>query len=184
MLKLNEMTKLAATTDDLFPLVYAELRRLAAAYLRREGRGLTLQPTALVHEAYLQLSSSGHAAWQDRSHFIATAAVAMRQVLALQARRRKAAKRDPGLPAVPMDGDLRDRAAWDYDELDQALERLQNEAPELCRVVEIRYFGGMSVEEAAAYLNVSPRTVKRHWMLARAWLTKELTRHSGAGKSA
>lgn len=177
MLELNQMAKPAPTTDDLFPLVYAELRRLAAGYLRRERRGLTLQPTALVHEAYLQLSGSGpQAVWQDRSHFIATAAVAMRQVLALQARRRKAAKRDPGLPAVPMDGDLRDRAAWDYDELDQALERLQIEAPELCRVVEIRYFGGMSVEEAATHLNVSPRTVKRHWMLARAWLNKELNR--------
>ena len=177
---LKQMAKPAATTDDLFPLVYAELRRLAAAYLRRERRGMTMQPTALVHEAYLQLSGSGQqVVWQDRGHFLATAAVAMRQVLALQARRRKAAKRDPGLATVPMDGDLRHRAAWDYDELDQALDRLQIDAPELCRVVEIRYFGGMSVEEAAAHLNVSPRTVKRHWMLARAWLNREL----GAGKS-
>jgi RNA polymerase sigma factor (TIGR02999 family) len=180
MLEFKKMAKPAATTDDLFPLVYAELRRLAAAYLRREQRGLTLQPTALVHEAYLQLSSNGEAVWQDRAHFLATAAVAMRQVLALQARRRKAAKRTPGPAAVPMDGDIRDPVLWDYDELDQALDRLQSEAPELCRVVEIRYFGGMSVEEAAAYLDVSPRTVKRHWMLARAWLNREL----GTGKPA
>ncbi len=173
MLKLNQMAKPAPTTDTLFPLVYAELRRVAAAYLRRERRGITLQPTALVHEAYLQLSSGGlQTVWQDRAHFIATAAVAMRQVLALQARRRKATKRDPGLAAIPMDGDLRHPAPWDYDELDQALDRLQLEAPELCRIVEIRYFGGMSVEEAAAHLNVSPRTVKRHWMLARAWLNR------------
>jgi RNA polymerase sigma factor (TIGR02999 family) len=164
----------APTTDDLFPLVYAELRRLAAAYLRRERPGMTLQPTALVHEAYLQLSSGNrHAVWQDRGHFLATAAVSMRQVLALQARRRKTAKRTPGLSPFPIGGES-DPVLWDYDELDQALERLENEAPELCRVVELRYFGGMSVEEAAVHLNVSPRTVKRHWMLARAWLTREL----------
>jgi RNA polymerase sigma factor (TIGR02999 family) len=174
------MAKPAATTDDLFPLVYAELRRLAAAYLRRERRGLTLQPTALVHEAYLQLSGNTQAVWQDRGHFLATAAVAMRQVLALQARRRKTAKRTPDIASLPIDGNARDPVLWDYDELDQALDRLQLEAPELCRVVEIRYFGGMSVEEAAAYLDVSPRTVKRHWTLARAWLNREL----GTGKPA
>jgi RNA polymerase sigma factor (TIGR02999 family) len=168
----------APTTDNLFPLVYAELRRLAAAYLRRERPGMTLQPTALVHEAYLQLSSNNQKVWQDRGHFLATAAVAMRQVLALQARRRKTAKRTPGMAACPIDGDLRDPVPWDYDELDQALDRLENEAPELCRVVEVRYFGGMSVEEAAVHLNVSRRTVKRHWMLARAWLTRELN-HAG-----
>src|SRR5271154_5768654 len=123
------MAKPAATTDDFFPIVYAELRRLAAAYLRREQRGLTLQPTALVHEAYLQLSGNGQQAiWQDRGHFLATAAVAMRQVLALQARRRKASKRVPGVTAVPMNNDVRDTVLWDYDELDQALDRLEHEA--------------------------------------------------------
>jgi len=162
-------------TDSLFPLVYAELRRLAAAYLRRERRGVTLQPTALVHEAYLQLSASHQAVWNGRAHFLATAAVAMRQVLALQARHRKAAKRTPGA-AVPLDGDARDTGRWDYDELDQALDRLQSEAPELCRVAELRYFTGMSVEETAACLNLSARTVKRHWVLARAWLGRELNR--------
>jgi RNA polymerase sigma factor (TIGR02999 family) len=144
---------------------------------------MTLQPTALVHEAYLQLSSGNNqAVWQDRGHFLATAAVAMRQVLALQARRRKSAKRSPGVAGFPMDDDVRDPVLWNYDELDQALDRLETEAPELCRVVEIRYFGGMSVEEAAAHLNVSPRTVKRHWMLARAWLNKELNPEFGAGR--
>src|SRR5579863_10128225 len=118
----------APTTDDLFPLVYAELRRLAASYLRRERPGITLQPTALVHEAYLQLSGNDRTVWQDRGHFLATAAIAMRQVLALQARRRKTAKRTPGVAAFPMDGDLGAPALWDYDELDQALDRLQNEA--------------------------------------------------------
>ena len=113
---------LAHTTDDLFPLVYAELRRLAAAYLRRERPGMTLQPTALVHEAYLQLSSGNKpAVWQDRGHFLATAAVSMRQVLALQARRRKTAKRTPGLAAFPMGDGESDPVLWDYDELDQAL---------------------------------------------------------------
>ena len=160
-------------TDDLFPLVYTELRRLAAAYLRRERRALTLQPTALVHEAYLQLSGSAPV-WQDRTHFLATAAVAMRRVLALQARKRKTAKRSPELSAFSMDGDPADPAHWDYDELDQALERLDQEAPELCRVVELRYYAGMSVEETAAHLQLSPRTVKRHWVLAKAWLNREL----------
>jgi RNA polymerase sigma-70 factor, ECF subfamily len=164
----------APTTDILFPLVYAELRRLAAAYLHRERPGMTLQPTALVHEAYLQLSGNSQTVWKDREHFLATAAVAMRQVLALQARRRKTAKRTPSSVACPMDGDVADPVLWDYDELDQALDRLENEAPELCRVVEIRYFGGMSVDEAAVHLNVSSRTVKRHWVLAKAWLTREL----------
>jgi RNA polymerase sigma factor (TIGR02999 family) len=175
------MVRSAGNTDTLFPLVYAELRRLAAAYLRRERRGLTLQPTALVHEAYLQLSANSQAVWQDRAHFLATAAVAMRQVLALQARRRKTAKRAPGAAfTIDIDTDVRDPALWDYDELDQALDRLQQEAPELSRVVEIRYFAGMSVEEAAGYLNLSPRTVKRHWTLAKAWLNREL----GTGRPA
>jgi RNA polymerase sigma factor (TIGR02999 family) len=179
MIELEEMVTPAGTTDTLFPLVYAELRRLAAAYLRRERRGLTLQPTALVHEAYLQLSANNQVIWQDRAHFLATAAVAMRQVLALQARRRKSAKRTPGA-AVPVDTDVRDPALWDYDELDQALERLQQEAPELSRLVEIRYYAGMSVEETAVYLKLSQRTVKRHWTLAKAWLNREL----GTGRPA
>jgi RNA polymerase sigma factor (TIGR02999 family) len=160
-------------TDELFPVVYAELRRLAAAYLRRERRALTLQPTALVHEAYLQLSGSG-TAWQDRNHFLATAALAMRRVLALQARRRKAAKRSAEFPAFSLDGNPQDPVQWDYDELDQALDRLQEEAPDLCRVVELRYYAGMSVEETAAALSLSARTVKRHWVLAKAWLNRQL----------
>jgi len=175
------MTASGAGTDDLFVLVYGELRRLAAAYLRRERRGMTLQPTALVHEAWMQLSSSrpddaGHPLWNDRGHFIATAALAMRQVLAQYARRRKAAKRTPGPMAIPLaeSGVISNGVTWDYDSLDQALERLEGEAPELCRVVEARYFGGLSVEETAAHLKVSTRTVKRHWMIARAWLSREL----------
>jgi RNA polymerase sigma-70 factor, ECF subfamily len=175
MVKLVEMPAPAPGTDTLFPLVYAELRRLAAAYVRRERRGITLQPTDLVHEAYLQLSSRNRAPWQDRGHFLATAAVAMRQVLALQARRRKTAKRSPRPAACPLEGDPSSPAAWDYDSLDQALERLEGEAPELCRVVELRYFAGMSVEETSAQLQLSSRTVKRHWTLAKAWLNRELS---------
>jgi RNA polymerase sigma factor (TIGR02999 family) len=161
-------------TDDLFPLVYGELRRLAASYIRRERSSLTLQPTALVHEAYLQLSGGQRPLWTDRGHFMATAAVAMRQVLAQYARRRKAAKRTPGQAAVSMSSDKFRPAVWDYEALDQALVRLESDAPELCRVVEARYFAGMSVEETAEHLKVSPRTVKRHWMIARAWLNREL----------
>jgi RNA polymerase sigma-70 factor (ECF subfamily) len=164
----------AAATDDLFLLVYCELRRLAAAYLRQERPSLTLQPTALVHEAYLQLTSGKRPPWADRGHFMATAAIAMRQVLAQYARRRKAAKRTPGIAVVAIDGDTFRPMLWDYDVLDQALARLEGEAPELCRVVEARYFVGMSVEETAEHLKVSPRTVKRHWMIAKAWLNREL----------
>ena len=138
-------------TDDLFPLVYTELRRLAAAYVRRERSSLTLQPTALVHEAYLQLSAGQRPRWADRGHFMATAAVAMRQVLAQYARRRKAAKRTPGQALVSVNSDRFRPAIWDYHALDQALERLESDAPELCRVVEARYFAGMSVEETAEH---------------------------------
>lgn len=158
-----------SAADELFPQVYAELRRLAASYMRRERRALTLQPTALVHEAYLQLAGREGAVFQNRTHFLATAAIAMRQILAQQARRRNASKRTPQWAPASEDG-----ASWDYDALDQALERLQAEAPELCRVVELRYYTGMSVEETASYLELSPRTVKRHWVLAKAWLNREL----------
>ncbi len=163
-------------TDDLFQEVYAELRRLATAYLRSERPGITLQATALVHEAYLQLSQRHATPWQDRHQFFAIAAVAMRQVLVQQARRRNAAKRGGSSESVP-GGDaeqVSDSLVWDYDELDQVLERLESEAPELCRVVELRYYVGLSVDETAATLKTSPRTVKRRWALARAYLNREL----------
>jgi RNA polymerase sigma factor (TIGR02999 family) len=159
-----------AVAEDLFPLVYAELRRRAAAYLRRERMNHTLQPTALVHEAWLQLSRGKRSPWVDRGHFMATAAIAMRQILVQHARRRKAVKRTPSTDFVAID----DVRFDDYDALDQALKRLESEAPELCRVVEARYFAGMSVEETAELLNVSPSTVKRYWMIARAWLNRQL----------
>jgi RNA polymerase sigma factor (TIGR02999 family) len=163
-------------TDELFQEVYAELRRLATAYLKSERPGITLQPTALVHEAYLQLSQRHGAPWQDRHQFFAIAAVAMRQVLVQQARRRNAAKRGGSSESLPR-GDAEqasDALVWDYDELDQVLERLESDAPELCRVVELRYYVGLSVDETAATLQTSPRTVKRRWALARAYLNREL----------
>lgn len=165
-------------TDELFQQVYAELRRLAAAYLRRERQGMTLQPTALVHEAYLQLSRRTGTPWTDRHQFFAIAAIAMRQVLVQHARRRKAAKRGSGEAVTTVPEPASDSLVWDYDELDQVLDRLESAAPELCRVVELRYYMGLSVDETAATLKTSPRTVKRHWALARAYLNRELSSRS------
>jgi RNA polymerase sigma-70 factor (ECF subfamily) len=163
-------------TDQLFPLVYDELKRLARRYLRRERSSHTLQPTALVNEAYLQLSSPKSPQWRNRSHFLGVAALAMRRVLTDYARERRTAKRGEGrltisleaspLPADPM--------VWDYDDLDVALAKLETEAPALCRIVETRFFGGLSIDEAADFLQVSPSTVKRQWTLARAWLFREM----------
>jgi RNA polymerase sigma factor (TIGR02999 family) len=161
-------------TDELFQVVYAELRRLAANYLRRERHGHTLQPTALVHEAYLELQGSGHA-WKSRAHFLGTAALAMRRVLALHARRRKTLKRGgEGLVIVAGESMAAQPKTWDFDLLDQALIRLEQKNPRLSHVVEARVFGGLTVEEAAEYLNSSPATIKRDWELARTWLYREM----------
>jgi RNA polymerase sigma factor (TIGR02999 family) len=163
-------------TDELFPLVYDELKRLARRYLRRERSSHTLQPTALVNEAYIQLSSLKSPEWQSRSHFLGVAALAMRRVLTDYARDRRTAKRGEGHLTVSLeDSPLpADPIVWDYDDLDQALSRLEAEAPALCRIVETRFFGGLSIEEAADFLQVSPATVKRQWSLARAWLFREM----------
>jgi RNA polymerase sigma factor (TIGR02999 family) len=163
-------------TDQLFSLVYDELKRLARRYLRRERSSHTLQPTALVNEAYIQLSSLKSPQWQNRSHFLGVAALAMRRVLTDYARDRRTAKRGGGrltisLAASPLPADP---VVWDYDDLDVALSKLESEAPALCRVVETRFFGGLSIEEAADFLQVSPATVKRQWALARAWLFREM----------
>lgn len=155
--------------------VYQELRRLAGAYMRRERPGQTLQPTALVHEAYLRLADASPA-WKDRNHFIGIAARSMRQILVDRARARGAQKRWAGLNRVSLNESLVGAAHEDLmlPALDEALDRLEALDPEQARIVELRYFAGMSVEEAAAALGMSPATLKRRWSMARAWLFREL----------
>ena len=164
------------------PQVYDELRRLAANYLRQERPGQTLQATALVHEAFLRLSKEKNQPWKDRTHFLAIAALSMRQILVQRARARHAEKRGGKDAArITLDESLvADRPAEatsgvDVLELDAALEKLATLDPQQAKIVELRYFGGLTVEEAAETLDISPATVKRHWTLARAWLKKELT---------
>ena len=166
--------------DTLLPLVYDELRRLAAAYLRRERPGQTLQPTALVHEAYLRLLKDRPDRWQNRAHFCAIAAHSMRQILIERARARDAQKRGGGGAKVTLDEGVMAGAPRpiDFLALDDALERLAALDAEQARIVELRFFGGLSVEETAEALGSSPATIKRRWTLARAWLAREL---EGAG---
>ena len=160
----------------LMPLVYDEMRRLAARYLRREHPGQTLQATALVHEVYMRLLQDSHLSWQNRAHFFGIAARSMRQILVERARARRAAKRGGGRVRVTLDPGLMAAAArsFDFEALDEALTRLAVLDADLARVVEVRFFGGLSIEEAAEALNVSPATVKRRWSLAKAWLAREL----------
>jgi len=173
---------LPAKVGDLMPQVYDELRRLAANYLRRERPGQTLQATALVHEAFLRLSKEKNQPWKNRTHFLAIAALSMRQILVQRARARHAEKRG-GADAerITLDESLiADRipdttGGVDVLALDAALEKLAGLDAQQARIVELRYFGGLTVEEAADALDISPATVKRHWTLARAWLKKELS---------
>ena len=156
--------------------VYDELRRLAAAYMRRERPGQTIQATALVHEAYLRLAEA-NGVWKDRHHFLAIAARSMRQVLVDSARARGAQKRWAGMDRVTLTEALAASPAGDamLPALDEALTRLEALDPEQARIVELRYFVGLSVEEAAEAMNMSPATLKRRWSLARAWLFRELS---------
>ena len=168
---------MAESLDSLLPLVYQELRRLAAGYLRREKPGQTLQPTALVHEAYLRLMKDRPDRWQNRAHFCAIAAHSMRQILIERARARDALKRGGGQPRVTFDEGLPAAAPGapvDMLALDAALDRLAALDAGQARIVELRFFGGLSIEETAAAMKISPATVKRHWAAARAWLAKEL----------
>src|SRR5438876_5644216 len=168
-----------AAADELTPLVYDELRRLAAAYMRRERPGQTLQPTALVHEVYLRLAGAG-TPWRDERHFVGIAARSMRQILVERARARGAQKRWAGLDRVSLTDSLVHAAAEDamLPALDEALGRLEQLDPEQAKIVELRYFTGLSVEEGADTLGISPATVKRRWSLARAWLFRELSREA------
>ena len=167
----------APALEALMPLVYAELRRLAAQRLSEERPGQTLQPTALVHEAYLKLLKDRPERWQNRAHFCAIAAHAMRQILIERARARDALKRGGGQPRVTFDEGLpaaRPDQPIDMLALDAALDRLAALDAGQARIVELRFFGGLSIEETAAAMKISPATVKRHWAAARAWLAKEL----------
>ena len=165
--------------DKLIPIVYDELRRQAANYMRRERPGQSLQTTALVHEAYLRLVDQQAVEWQNRNHFFAIAAHVMRRVLVDHARRHQAVKRGGNdLKLLPLDDTeaARDVEEIDLVSLDQALERLALLDEQQSRVVELRFFSGLSVEETAEVLNVSARTVKREWRVAKAWLLRELSR--------
>src|ERR1700674_3407819 len=160
----------------LVPLVYDELRRLAASYLRRERPGQTLQATALVNDVYLRLLQDSHLSWQNRAHFFGIAARSMRQILIERARARRAAKRGGDQVRVTLDPGLLATApgSIDLEALDDALTRLAALDSDLARVVEVRFFGGLSIEETAEALSVSPATIKRRWALAKAWLAREI----------
>ena len=162
--------------DSLLPVVYQELRRLAAAYIRREKPGATLQPTALVHEAYLRLMKDRPERWQNRAHFCAIAAHSMRQILIERARARNAQKRWGDKARITLDEALVGGGAPSIDllALDEAIQRLAALDPDQARIVELRFFGGLTVEETADAMGTSPATVKRHWTIARAWLAREL----------
>ena len=169
-----------AALDDLMPIVYEALRQLAHRHLQHERAGHTLSTTALVHEAYLNLVGQAALTLQNRGHFFAIASRVMRRVLIWYARRRNAEKRGAGQPALPLDG-VSLATSMKVDELlalDQAMARLEAMDERLCRVVECRFFGGLSVQETGDALGISPATVKRDWQTARAWLRREL-QHGG-----
>jgi len=165
--------------EALVPLVYSELHRLARRYMRGERHGLTLQPTALVNEAFLRLVDLRRVRWQDRAHFLAMSSRVMRRVLVDVARTRASAKRAGGVQRVTFDEELA-AVKWSEDlvALNDALNRLAELDARRSQVVELRFFGGLDVEETAEALQVSTRTVKRDWRLARAWLVRELTKDS------
>jgi len=167
--------------SHLLPIVYDELRRIAARYIGRERAGQTLQATALVNEAFLQLSAEKTRQFQNRAHFVAIAALSMRQILVQRARARNAAKRWPGAARVPFDERILNAPApngrvdaVDLEALDAALSRLAEFDPEQARIVELRYFGGLTIDETAEAVGVSPATVKRQWAMARAWLKLQM----------
>ena len=167
----------ARALEELTPIVYQELRQLARHYMRRESGDHTLQPTAVVHEAYVRLTGVREAKFQNRTHFYGAAATIMRRILVDHARERRAGKRGAGATLKSLD-EADERGVdvrFDLIYLNDALDRLAALAPKPARVVELRYFGGLSVDETAEFLNVAPITVKRHWAFARAWLHRALT---------
>jgi RNA polymerase sigma factor (TIGR02999 family) len=178
---ITELLRAWSDGDDgalarLTPLVETELRRLARGYMGRERRGHTLQPTALVNEAFLRLTDARHVRWQDRAHFLGISARLMRRVLVDHARARGFRKRGGGAQRVTLDAELiaSPEPALDLVALDRALEALAAADIRKSRVIELRFFGGLSVEETAEVLHVSPQTIKRDWRLAKLWLLREL----------
>ena len=166
----------AAALADVFPLIYAELRRLAGQQLRREPDGHTLSPTALVHEAYMRLADYSHVEWTGRAHFMAAASTAMRRILVDHARGHRSAKRGGALQRVSLDDvelGAEDRAEL-LVALDEALDRLKALDGRQAQVVECRFFGGMTEEETAEALGIGLRTAKRDWAKAKSWLHREL----------
>jgi len=176
----NEITGLLGTagpvSERLLPLVYAELRKLATCRMQAERADHTLQATALVHEAYLRLVGNRQQPWANRAHFFAAAAEAMRRILIEHARAKQGPRRGGGMKKLPMDVvDL--ATADDPDEilaLDEAISRLEQADPDAAKVVRLRFYAGLSVEETAESLDISPRSVKREWAFAKAFLLREL----------
>ena len=167
----------AAALDRLTPLVYGELRRMARRYMRKEGPGNTLQTTALVHEAFLRLVDGTEVRWQDRAHFFAVSAQLMRRILVDAARARGAGKRGGAAGKINLDEsiDALPQRGTELIALDEALSALAQFDSRKARVVEMRFFAGLSVEETAEVLKISPQSVMRDWKLARAWLLRELS---------
>jgi RNA polymerase sigma factor (TIGR02999 family) len=185
---MNEVTRILSAIDQgdpqaaeqLLPLVYDELRNLAAHKLAREAPGQTLQATALVHEAYLRLlgdESAAQARWADRSHFFAAAATAMRRILIDNARRKQTDKHGGGLARHSLDGLAAPEPDDELVALDEALQRFAAIDPLKAQLVELRYFAGLTGEQAAEVLGISPATADRHWAYARAWLQAEVRGH-------
>lgn len=168
-----------AALDELTPLVYRELKKIAEGYLRRERANHSLQPTALAHEAYIKLIDQQQVRWQNRAHFYGIAAQAMRRILVDHARTRLAEKRGCGGATVSLDEvvDVSDERADQLVALDEALKTLAELDPQQSRVVELKYFGGMTLEETAEVLSVSRATVIREWQMAKAWLYGELNKN-------
>ena len=168
----------AHATDELLPVVYEELRLLAAQKLSHEAPGQTLQATALVHEAYLRLVGDESQSWQNRGHFFAAAAEAMRRILIENARRKGRLKRGAGRRRIDLEAVslALETPAEDLLALDEAFTRLLEEDPEAAEVVKLSYFGGLTLEETAEVLGISRRTAQRYWAFARAWLYEEMTR--------
>lgn len=183
--KTSEVTQLLArwsvgdraALDRLVPAVYGELRRMAARYLRKERPQHTLQPTALVHEAFVKLVDQRDVRWQNRAHFFGVAAQLMRRILVDHARERDAEKRGGGAACVPLSDSLAIAPSDHIDILavDDALNRLGEIDPDQVRIVELRFFGGLTVEETAEVLGWSPGSVKREWRVAKAWLQREIS---------
>ncbi|HKX83969.1 MAG TPA: sigma-70 family RNA polymerase sigma factor [Pyrinomonadaceae bacterium] len=166
-----------AALDRLMPIVYDELKRLASAYMRRQKPGHSLQTVDLVNEAYMRLIDSSRVNWQDRNHFYAIASQIMRRLLVDSARKRNSQKRGGGRAQITLDDNLEvaGGAGTDIVALDEAMKRLAALNPRQSRIIELRYFGGLTEEETAEVLGLSSRTIRRDWTVARAWLFRELT---------